>query len=148
MSELREKLAELCHEQWALWVDEAWGMSARDMRSVVMKTTIPYAELGNQELFREWADKVLGLVRGEDTPWMERGVEDDVVEDEQPQGWISVEDRLPKAYELVWAIWDREVALMKRRPSGQWSTETMLTDGDSVTHWLPLGLPDVPKPAS
>jgi len=59
------------------------------------------------------------------------------------QEWISVEDRLPKVYELVWAVWDGDYALMRRMATG-WEGHTHSTD-EGVTHWLPLGLPEVPK---
>lgn len=140
MSELREKIAELCHEQWALWVDKAWGTSARDMRNMIMRTTIPYAELAGQEPFLEWADKVLELVEEDSAlkPVVESGT------NAQSLGWVSVEESLPKVYELVWAIWDGYYALLNRQMDGTWIGHGTSTS-EGVTHWLPLGLPDPPK---
>lgn len=70
MNDLREQLAALAHEQWVSrarpfveLVQEEWG----DNEDEVHELDTPYAELTEKEKDsdREWADKVLVLVKSE-----------------------------------------------------------------------------------
>ena len=63
---LRESLAALEHEQWALWAQWQMDHSSPDnVERWKRQIATPYAELSEREKDsdREWADKVLALLR-------------------------------------------------------------------------------------
>jgi len=65
MNELREKLAELEHEQWMVWSKSIAQVSLPiEIRKRWQKCWKPYNELTEQQKDQDrvWADKVLDLV--------------------------------------------------------------------------------------
>ena len=174
MNELKEKLAELCHKKQREWVEWAWNTTPYDLERSRVDASLPdpgfelvahtwanevlalmrgtpedtswrAAAILLREAIKEHRSKVLAgsittVLRDvlDTTRWME-GRESGA----SAQEWISVEDRLPKMYELVWAIRYGDYALVRRNKSGWAGPEGSIEEG--VTHWLPLGLPEVPK---
>ena len=60
---LREKLAQLKHEQWTFWSKAVAPEVSPGQRSRWEKLWVPYGELAEytKELHREWADRVLAI---------------------------------------------------------------------------------------
>ena len=56
------------------------------------------------------------------------------------QEWISVEERLPKRWEMVLVFCDDTISTDFISSMGRWFEHI---DHDSVTHWMPL--PEAPK---
>lgn len=62
--------------------------------------------------------------------------------------WISVEERLPEPYTRILALVDfgrygKGLHTMTHFEDGEWSVT--MQDGETVTHWMPLPLPEPPK---
>lgn len=65
-NELRERLAELEHEQWSYWADSIMATEPLSQTRKERWTTflVPYVELAEEikEHDRVWADKVLAIM--------------------------------------------------------------------------------------
>jgi RyR domain-containing protein len=64
MAELRERLAELEHEQWMAWAKAVWDEVSPARRERWAPLMVPYHQLteASKDQDREWADKVLATV--------------------------------------------------------------------------------------
>lgn len=76
-NKLREKLADLCHEQWSNWLkymfskgtlnqDGSWTMSVELVERWTRQMNVPYAELSKseQDSDRHEADKFIKVFNG------------------------------------------------------------------------------------